>query len=59
IQNTYLAMDGFVERLDMIDPSPENYWSQTLPEIKNKIHALPCNAQTTLLEEHNDGTEVM
>lgn len=59
IQNTYLAVDGFVERLDMIDPSPENYWSQTLPELKNKIHALPCNAQTTLLEEHNDGTEVM
>ena len=59
IQNTYLAVNGFVERLDMIDPSPENYWSQTLPEIKNKIHALPCNAQATLLEEHNDGTEVM
>ena len=59
IQNTYLAMDGFVERLDMIDPSPENYWSQTLPKIKDKIHALPCNAQTTLLEEHNDGTEIM
>ena len=59
IQKTYLAMDGFVERLDMIDPSPENYWSQTLPKIKDKIHALPCNAQTTLLEEHNDGTEIM
>lgn len=59
IQSTYLAVDGFVERLDMIDPSPENYWSQRLPEIMEKIHALPCNTQTTLLEEHNDGTEVM
>lgn len=59
IQNTYLAMDGFVERLDMIDPSPENYWSHTLPKIKDKIYALPGNAQTTILEEHNDGTENM
>ena len=59
IQNTYLAMDGFVERLDMIDPSPENYWSHTLPKIKDKIYALPGNVQTTILEEHNDGTENM
>lgn len=59
IQNTYLSMDGFVERLDMIDPSPENYWSHTLPKSKDKIYALPGNAQTTFLEEHNDGTEDM
>lgn len=59
IQETYLVEKGFVERLDMIDPSPENYWSRTLPEIKNKINALPCNTQATLLEEHNDGTETM
>ena len=42
IQTTYLDSDGFVERLDLIDPSPENYWSKTLPDIKGKISALPC-----------------
>ena len=59
IQNTYLAVDGFVERLDMIDPSPESYWSHTLPKIKDKINALPCNTQATLLEEYNDESEAM
>lgn len=43
IQSTYLDSDGFVERLDLIDPSPENYWSKTLPDIKKKINALPCS----------------
>lgn len=42
IQTTYLDSDGFVERLDLIDPSPENYWSKTLPDIKEKISALSC-----------------
>lgn len=59
IQNTYLDSKGFVERLDMIDPSPENYWSHTLPEIKTRIHALPCNSQATFLEEANNGTETV
>lgn len=59
IQNTYLDSEGFVERLDMIDPSPENYWSHTLPKIKKQIHALPCNSQTVLLEEINNGAETV
>lgn len=43
IKNAYLANAGLVERLDLIDPSPENYWSKTLPDIEKKIHALPFN----------------
>ncbi len=43
IQKTYLKEEGLMERLDMIDPSPENYWSKTLPEIQKKINLLPCN----------------
>lgn len=42
IQRTYLETKGFVERLDLIDPSPENYWANTLPDIERKIQALPC-----------------
>lgn len=45
IQKTYLETKGLVERLDLIDPSPENYWSKTLPEIEKKIQKLPCNEE--------------
>lgn len=48
IQKTYLETKGLVERLDLIDPSPENYWSKTLPEIEKKIQELPCNEQKHL-----------
>ena len=54
IQSTYLDSKGFVERLDLIDPSPKNYWSNTLPEIERKIQALPCyDEKAFLLEEQN------
>jgi len=41
LHTTFLDRNGFVERLDQIDDSPENYWSKTLPDIKQKIMALP------------------
>ena len=59
IQKTYLDAKGFVERLDMIDPSPENYWSKTLPDINKHIQELPCNTEQRLLGENEDGTKEM
>ena len=59
IQRTYLETKGFVERLDMIDPSPENYWTQKLPEIENRILALPCDSPTLRLEEQKDEPETL
>lgn len=53
IEDTYLATPGLVERLDLIDPAPENYWSKTLPEINTKINALPCAGESKLLEKKN------
>lgn len=50
IEKTYLETEGFVERLDMIDPAPENYWSETLPKIQQKIQALPGVNQKNRLE---------
>lgn len=41
IKKTYLDDPGIVERLDLIDPSPENYWSKNLPDIQNRIMSLP------------------
>ena len=51
IHETYLSQEKLVERLDMLDPSPDNYWSQALPLIDEKIKALPYYDQTYLLED--------
>lgn len=53
IQKIYLESKGLVERLDLIDPSPENYFSRKLPDIKLKIQELPCN-QEELGGEYNE-----
>ena len=59
IQKTYIDSKGFVERLDMIDPSPKLYWSETLPEIAKQIQALPhCTGQLEI-KESNHGTAHM
>ena len=50
LQKAYLSTEGLVQRLDLIDPAPENYWSKTLPDIKQKIQALPCVGNVPLLE---------
>lgn len=59
IKNTYLSEQGLVERLDMIDPSPENYWSKKLPNIEKHIKALPCYKQAKLVGGKFDGREKM
>ena len=43
IEKTYLSVPGLIERLDLIDPSPENYWTKNIPVIIERIRALPCN----------------
>lgn len=55
IQKTYLETKGLVERLDMVDPSPENYWSKTLPDIEKKIQLLPCNTEPLQIGESEYG----
>lgn len=57
IHDTYLSVPGLLERLDSIDPSPENYWSKMLPEIKMKIDALPFIEETKLMGESIDEEE--
>ena len=59
IQDTYLSDMKFVQRLDLLDPATENYWSTNLPVIKEKIQALPCNSENKLIGENTDGTEDM
>ncbi len=57
IQKTYLGTKGLVERLDLLDPSPENYWSKTLPDIEKRIKALPFNEEQKLLGGKYDGDQ--
>ena len=54
IEKAYLSTKGLVERLDLIDPAPENYWTKTLPDIRKKIQALPCVEEMQLLEVDNE-----
>lgn len=51
LHTTFLDKNGFVERLDQIDDSPENYWSKTLPDIEQKIMALPSVERIKCLGE--------
>ena len=56
IEKAYLSTKGLVERLDLIDPAPENYWTKALPDIRRKIQALPCVEEMQLLEgDDEDG----
>lgn len=50
IEDTYISVPGLVQRLDMIDPAPENYWSKMLPDISEKIKALPSVPDIKSLE---------
>ena len=50
IENTYIAVPNFVQRLDMIDPAKEKYWSKTLPNISKKVKALSNVPDVKLLE---------
>lgn len=54
VKKTYLEIPGLVERLDLIDSAPENYWSEILPNIEKQIEALPCNWKQKVLEEGED-----
>lgn len=51
IKDAYLSSPRLVERLDLMDPSPENYWSGTLPDIEKNIIALPSKEDTKLIGE--------
>ena len=57
IQKTYLDIEGLVQRLDMLDSSPENYWSKALPDIKKRIMELPFNVERKMLEGDKYGDE--
>ena len=44
IKDTYTSNPDLLDRLDMVDPSTENYWTKSLPVIEEKIQKLPYGA---------------
>lgn len=51
VEDTYIKVPGLVQRLDLIDKSPENYWSNTLPIINDKIKSLPKVEEVKKIEK--------
>ncbi|HEM6186866.1 hypothetical protein ACEF08_05695 [Streptococcus suis] len=51
INDTYLATPHLVERLDLLDPSPTNYWTEELPKINATILELPNNLKEIETED--------
>ena len=41
IKDNYTSNPDLLDRLDMVDPSSENYWTKSLPVIEEKIQKLP------------------
>lgn len=54
IKNNYIDKEGVVERLDSMDPSPENYWTKSIPKIEKYIMALPIMNNGYITKEEND-----
>lgn len=54
LQKTFLDKKGLIQRLDLIDSVPDNYWSNTLPSISNKIKELPYVEKDLLEGERNE-----
>lgn len=40
LSNQYFADDSLLDHLDLIDNSPDNYWSCSLPKVKNLIEPM-------------------
>lgn len=45
MEATYLSRPGFVDKLDLLDPYPDNFWSTQLVPVINQINKLP-NSRT-------------
>ncbi len=50
LEDTYISVPGLIQRLDMTDPSPDNYWSNSLPVINNDIKKLLSSTDVKLIE---------
>lgn len=58
IEDTYTSDPCVIQRLDMIDPLPDNYWSNALSAISERIKALPGVADIGTLKLQEKGESI-
>ena len=58
IHSTYLKNDNLLEKLDMLDPSPDNYWSTELPLVAERILVLTENVERAKIGRENEMRKV-
>lgn len=56
IKNNYLSNNNLLERLDLLDSSPQNYWTENLPIINKKIQEI-SESKKMLLEKGADNND--
>lgn len=60
LSKTYVNRSGLIDRLDMLDPSPDCFWSTQLIPVIKQIDSLPdCESINYLLKEDKNVTESM
>ncbi len=54
IHDNYIKNEGLLERLDLIDPSPTNYWSENIPLIHEKSMNLQLKTNDVSIGEKHE-----
>lgn len=57
LQETFLKEGRVVERLELLDSNPHQYWSTKLPDIQTKMQALMCTSSAGGLIEYEENKE--
>lgn len=49
LEDSELTNGEVLNRLDVVDPNPENYWTKQFPTIQDTVHKLTCESGPLLL----------
>lgn len=49
LEDSELTKGEVLNRLDVIDPNPENYWTKQFPIVQDTVHKLTCESAPLLL----------
>jgi len=49
LEDSELTKSEVLNRLDVVDPNPENYWTKQFPIVQDTVHKLTCESTPLLL----------
>lgn len=49
LEDSELTKREVLNRLDVVDPNPENYWAKQFPTVQDTVHKLTCESGPLLL----------